>query len=218
MTFMPAIVSTLLLGSLVVASPLIAKPRQSSAAAIEPKSDQSPAFVPADFNSPTHVKAAGFQIVPLGPNLVNVDFDAYMSSIDPLQKTFSRSSSWPRKDISQADAMRDMKNEQARFRNRESFAYAVLTPDGSRELGSLYVSPSPVGAYDSVVKMWVTKDAYNAGFDAELFRWVTTWMKTDWPFRKIAYPGRSIDWKTWDSLVAAGRPRQALPGVARTAR
>jgi len=207
---MPPIVNTLLLTSLVVASPLVTKPRQSTAA-VEPKSEQSPAFVPAGFNPPTHVKGAGFQIVPLGPDLVKIDFDAYMSSIDHLQKMFSRSSSWPRADISQADAMRDMENEQARFINHKSFAYAVLTPDGSRELGSLYVSPSPIGAYDSVVKMWVTKDAYEEGFDAELFQWVTTWMKTDWPFRNVAYPGRSTDWQTWDSLVAAGKPRKALP-------
>lgn len=178
-----------------------------------PGSAQSPApkptaastpFVPADFNPPTLVRADRFQLVPLGPALAKVDFDAYMSSIEHLQKTFSRSTNWPHKDISSTDAMQDMQNEQARFKARKSFAYAVLTPDGSRELGSVYVSPSPDKSYDAIVRMWVTKAQYDAGFDAILYRWVANWIKTDWPFHAVAYPGRSIDWATWDARVAAG--------------
>lgn len=168
-----------------------------------------PSFVAEDFRVPTLVETEKFKIVPLGPDLAKVDFKAYMSSIEHLQTTFTRSPDWPHKDISDADAMRDMENEQARFRNRESFAYAVLTPDGKRERGSVYVSPSPVEGYDAVVRLWVTKDEYDAGFDAELYAWVANWMAKDWPFAKIAYPGRAIEWGRWDSLVAAAKARQA---------
>lgn len=160
-------------------------------------------FVPADFAVPTMVETPRFKLVPLGPELVKVDFDAYMSSIEHLQQTFTRSTSWPTKDISDADAMRDMESEQARFQARESFAYAVLTPDGSRELGSVYVRPSAVEGYDAVAAMWVTKADYDAGFDAELYAWLTQWVQTAWPFKKVAYPGRAIDWATWDATVAA---------------
>jgi hypothetical protein len=160
-------------------------------------------FVAADFKVPTLVQTAGFKIEPLGPALVKVDFDAYMSSIEHLQKTFTRSTSWPHKDVSDADAMKDMETEQARFEKRESFAYAVLTPDGTRERGCVYVYPSTVDGYDAVVRLWVTKAEYDAGFDAELYAWVTKWIKTDWPFAKVAYPGRAIEWTTWDAAVAA---------------
>jgi hypothetical protein len=160
-------------------------------------------FVPPDFNVPTLVEARGFKLVPLGPALVRIDFDAYMSSIEHLQRTFTRSTDWPHKNISDADAMRDMETEQGRFQRRESFAYAVLTPDGRRERGSVYVSPSPVAGYDAVVRLWVTKAEYDAGFDAELYQWTTKWVKENWRFRKIAYPGRAVDWATWDALVAA---------------
>lgn len=80
------------------------------------------AFVSADFKVPTLAEAPGFKLVPLGPDLVKVDFDAYMSSIEHLQTTFTRSTSWPHKDVSAADAMKDMETEQARFQKRESFA------------------------------------------------------------------------------------------------
>jgi hypothetical protein len=162
-------------------------------------------FVPANFNPPTRVETGKFTILPLGPDLVKVDFAAYMSSVEHLQKTFTRSADWPHSGISDADAMKDMETEQARFRKRESFAYSVLTKDGRRERGSVYVTPSPVPGYDAVVRLWVTKAEYDAGFDAELYAWVATWMQRDWPFAKIAYPGRAIAWEKWDSLVAASK-------------
>jgi hypothetical protein len=179
--------------------PAFAEASAETAAAATP---EAVSLVPADFHVPTLVEAAGFKLVPLGPEVVKVDFDAYMSSIEHLQQTFTRSTDWPHAGISAADAMRDMENEQARFKSRRSFAYAVLTPDGSRERGSVYVSPSSVEGYDAVVRLWVTKADYDAGFDAELYAWVTNWVGTDWPFEKVAYPGRAIDWATWDAIAS----------------
>lgn len=186
------------------------------AAQATPAPKQAPAprppLVAAEFEVPTLVEGPGFKLVPLGPDVVTLDFDAYMSSIDHLQKTFSRSTGWPRADISAADAMQDMESEQARFRSRKSYAYAVLTPDGKRERGSVYVSPSPVAGYDAMVRMWVTKKDFDAGFDAELYAWLADWIKKDWPFAKVAYPGRAIEWGTWDAMVAASKAGTAAPG------
>ena len=204
-----AAIAPALLAPSLLAPPALAQtpPSPTAAAAPAPKSP----FVPADFVVPTRVDTADFRLVPLGPDVVQRDYDAYMSSIAHLQTSFSRSTNWPRADISRADAMRDMQNEQARFTSRRSFAFAVLTPDGSRERGSVYVSPSPVGDHDAVVRLWVTKADYDAGFDARLYAWVTDWIRTDWPFRNPVYPGRSIAWSDWDRMVAATRPAQAAP-------
>ena len=166
---------------------------------------QAAQLVPAGFTVPVAAQAATFKLVPLGPALVKIDYEAYMSSIDHLQRTFTRSTDWPHKNLTAADAMADMENEAARFRKRESFAYGVLTPDGRRERGSVYISPSTVGGYDAVVRLWVTKTEHDAGFDAELYVWVQTWVRAKWPFAKVAYPGRAIDWATWDALVAASK-------------
>lgn len=179
---------------------------QAAAPRVKATSAPKSPFVPASFVVPTAVEATGFKIAPLGPDWVKVDFDAYMSSIEHLQQTFSRSTTWPREGISDAEALQDMEAEQARFQGRKSFAYSVLTPDGKRERGSIYVSPSTVPGYDAVVRLWVTKADYDAGFDAELYEWVTGWVRTDWPFRNVAYPGRAIEWSTWDASVAKNRP------------
>jgi len=164
-----------------------------------------PAWIAPDFAVPVLVEGPGFRLVPLGPALVEVDYRAYMSSIAHLQATFTRSTGWPNAGITLKDAMVDMETEQARFVQRKSFAYAVLTPDGKRERGCVYVQPSPVPGYSAVVRIWVTKAEYDAGFDAELQAWVMQWMAKDWPFAKVAYPGRTISWERWDALV----PRKA---------
>ena len=96
--------------------------------------------------------------------------------------------------------MQDMLNEQGRFERRESFAYGVLTQDGEREMGSVYVRPSSKPGYDAEGTMWVTQADFDAGFDAILYQWTQMWIEQSWPFSNVAYPGRSIDWATWDEL------------------
>ncbi len=184
---------------LVCGTPALAEAATEPVPAMVPKAP----WIDADFTVPVLMKTPGFKVVPLSPSLAKVDFDAYMSSIEHLQKTFTRSTAWPHAGISAADAMLDMETEQARFSKRESFAYAVLTPDGMRERGCIYVYPSPVKGYDAMVRIWVTKAEHDAGFDAELYAWATNWLKTDWPFAKVAYPGRAIEWAEWDATVGA---------------
>lgn len=159
-------------------------------------------LVPPGFVVPTRAQGPDFRLQPLGPDLVKIDFDAYMSSVEHLQQTFTRSEDWPHAGISDADALLDMQTEAGRFQRRESFAYSVLTPDGKRERGCLYVSPSPVPGYDAVVRIWVTKAEYDAGFDKQLKLWAHQWIKAHWPFSKVAWPGRDIPWATWDALTA----------------
>jgi hypothetical protein len=162
----------------------------------------APVFVAPDFAVPTLVEGPGFKLVPLGPALVDIDFAAYMSSITHLQQTFTRSTSWPREGITAAEAMTDMETEAGRFARRESFAYAVLTPDGTRERGCVYVYPSKVPGYDAEVRLWVTKAEYDAGFDATLYAWTQSWIAREWRFESPAYPGRAIAWEEWDRLTA----------------
>lgn len=173
---------------------------------------QAPAATPApapwiapDFAVPLTAGGPGFRLVPLGPGLTEIDYRAYMSSIAHLQKTFTRSPDWPHAGLTMKDAVLDMETEAGRFAARTSFAYAVLTPDGTRERACVYVYPSRVPGYDAQVVLWVTAAEYAAGFDAELYAWVQKWLARDWPFRSVAYPGRAIPWEQWDAMVAAGK-------------
>lgn len=181
---------------------LLAVPLAPAPALAETPAAQQP-FVAPDFAVPTLAEGPGFKLLPLGPALVDIDYAAYMSSITHLQQTFTRSPGWPREGITAAEAMADMETEAGRFARRESFAYAVLTPDGTRERGCVYVYPGKVPGYDAEVLLWVTKAEFDAGFDAELYAWTKDWIAREWRFANPAYPGRAIAWEEWDRLVAA---------------
>lgn len=48
--------------------------------------------------------------------------------------------------------------------------------------------------------MWVRTRELDSGPDAILFDAVKQWMADQWPFKKVAYPGREISWEEWYSL------------------
>ena len=160
-------------------------------------------FVPDAFSVPQRVEAEGFVLVPLGPAVLEVDFEAYMSSIDHLQRTFTHSQDWPRAGLTAEDAVADMAQEAALFDSRRAFAYAVLTPDGTRERGCIYLRPSLKAGYDAVVRLWVTEGEFEAGFDGVLERWTRRWVEDRWPFKTVACPDRGIPWAQWQALPDA---------------
>jgi hydroxyacylglutathione hydrolase len=166
---------------------------------IVPRNAPRPSFVSRDFEVPRLHETAKFKFVPLGPALAQHDYDAYMSSIDHLQKTFSNGS-WPNKKITMADALKDVEGEITRFHSRESFTYAVLTPDGAKELGCVYIRPSRKEGYDAQVVLWVTAEQFHAGFESELVLEVKKWLAAEWPFKKVAFPKRDILPRDWDAL------------------
>ena len=145
-------------------------------------------FVPADFKVPVSYTAATFQLKPLGPDLAKHDYDAYMSSIEHLQKTFTHSTNWPNEKVTMADAVKDVEGEISRFNARKSFTYAVLSLDGTKELGCVYISPSRKEGHDASVRMWVTKAEFDKGLEPVVLKEVKAWLARSWPFKNVLYP------------------------------
>lgn len=166
---------------------------------VVPRTARQPSFVSSSFQVPTLHETAKYKFVPLGPALAQHDFDAYMSSIDHLQKTFT-GGGWPNKNITMVDALKDVEGEISRFHARESFTYAVLTPDGSKELGCVYIRPSRKAGYDAQVALWVTAEQFHAGLENDLVPEVKRWLAAKWPFQKVGFPKRDISQKEWDAL------------------
>lgn len=144
-------------------------------------------FVPADFKVPAGHTAETFQLKPLGPDLARHDYDAYMSSIEHLQKTFTKNTRWPNDKITMADAVKDVEGEIGRFNARKSFTYAVLTLDGTKELGCVYISPSRKEGHDAAVRMWVTKAEFDKGLQPVVLKEVKEWLAKSWPFKNVYY-------------------------------
>jgi len=63
----------------------------------------------------------------------------------------------------------------------------VLSPAGD-VIGCVYIYPVPDEAVDARVLSWVR--ASEADLDAPLWRAVTAWLESAWPFERIEYAAR----------------------------
>lgn len=157
-------------------------------------------LVPDSFNVPREYKAASYKLVPLGPDVAQLDYDANMSSIEHIRSVMG--GKWPRPELTMADQAKDMAGEKSQWDSRKSFPYAVLTPDGKKELGCFYIRPSAKDGYDAVATLWTTKEQADKGFDKQLHSDMKAWLAAKWPFQKVAWPGRDIPVAEWRALPA----------------
>jgi len=158
-------------------------------------------FVPDAFQPPRTYSGRGYKLVPLGPDVAELDFKAYMGSIDHIRSTMG--GKWPNPNLTMADQAKDMAGEKAQWDGRKSFPYAILSADGTKELGCFYIRPSGKVGYDAAITLWVTKDQFDAGLEKQLIPEMKAWLAAVWPFKKPAWPGREIPMSVWRALPAA---------------
>ena len=156
-------------------------------------------FVPSDFKIPDTLENAHFRARMLTVNDVVKDYDAVMTSIDHLQKMYA-SSDWPNKELTFEQDLIDLGWHQKEFQLRRSFAYTIVSLDESQVIGCLYINPTTKGDYDASITMWVRTSVLDKGLDTIVFNSVKQWIAKDWPFKKVAYPGREIKWEDWGAM------------------
>ena len=156
-------------------------------------------LVPKDFVVPAVLANQYFRVRMLTVNDVVKDYDAVMTSIDHLKEVWP-GSGWPSRELTLEQDLIDLGWHQKEFQRRSSFAYTIVTLDESEVVGCLYINPSAKAGYDAEVYMWVRTSVLHKGYDKILFDTVKQWIVKDWPFKKVAYPGRDISWKEWESL------------------
>lgn len=161
-------------------------------------------LVPDLFEVPEQYVTPTYKLVPLGPAVARLDYEAYMSSIDHIRATMG--GKWPHAGLTMEDQARDMAGEKAQWDARRSFPYAVLTKDGSRELGCFYIRPSRKEGYDATATLWTTKEQAGKGFDEQLYRDMKSWLAQSWPFTNVAWPGREIPHEEWKALPSKVKP------------
>jgi hypothetical protein len=75
------------------------------------------------------------------------------------------------------------------FANRRGFTYTVLDPASRDVIGCVYIYPRPDRDYDARALSWVR--ASHAQLDTPLWRAVTEWLASDWPFGSVEYAPRT---------------------------
>ena len=64
----------------------------------------------------------------------------------------------------------------------------------------VFNNPSLKTDFDAEAYLWVRQSEFESGLDPILFDAVKNWIKKEWPFKKVAYPGREIIWEEWEQL------------------
>jgi hypothetical protein len=157
-------------------------------------------FVPTEFTIPAKLETEKLLLRMLTVNDVVKDYDAVMTSVEHLRGVFGPDSTWPSPELTFEQDLIDLGWHQKEFQRRRSFAYTVMNPTESECLGCVYIYPTGKKGYEAVVYLWVRKSELDKGLDPILFGAVKNWLKNEWPFEKVAYPGRDIDWKTWKAI------------------
>jgi hypothetical protein len=148
----------------------------------------SPApFVPPEFVVPLRLETAQFVLEPLGPEHNEADYRAWSSSIQHIHGTPGwEEDTWPRP-MTPDENRADLERHASDFASRIGFTYTVLSPEGD-VIGCVYIYPSRKETVDAKVQSWVR--ASSVDLDAPLWRAVSAWLVSDWPFENIDYAAR----------------------------
>ena len=146
-------------------------------------------FVPADFEVPFGLETSQFVLEPLGPEHNEQDYDAWTSSMEHIAATPGYpDGSWPR-EMTPDENRADLRRHADDFRNRRGFTYTVLDPSSREVTGCVYIYPVRDRDYDASVLSWVR--ASRAHLDTPLWRAVSEWLASDWPFASVEYAPRA---------------------------
>jgi hypothetical protein len=144
-------------------------------------------FVPPDFVVPLRLETPQFVLEPLVPQHNEVDYEAWTSSMEHIHETPGwEESKWPR-EMTLDENRADLERHAADFESRTGFTYTVLSPAGD-VIGCVYIYPDKDEAVDARVLSWVR--ASKAELDAPLWRAVSGWVESDWPFERVEYAAR----------------------------
>jgi RimJ/RimL family protein N-acetyltransferase len=146
-------------------------------------------FVPPDFDVPLGLETSEFVLQPLGPEHNEQDYEAWTSSMEHIAATPGYpDGSWPR-EMTRDQNHADLKRHADDFRYRVGFTYTVLEPASRDVIGCVYIYPVPDVDYDACALSWVRES--RAQLDAPLWRAVSEWLASDWPFDSVEYAPRA---------------------------
>lgn len=161
-------------------------------------------FVAKEFVVPEELVTADFRLRMLTVHDVVRDFEAVVASTPHLSKLFPSSGGWPA-GLTLEDNLIDLGWHQREFKDRRSFAYTVLSLDGTKVVGCVYINPTRKIGYDADVTFWARESYQGGPADRALEAAVRAWVATEWQFANPAFPGRDISWEEWKAVPTTKR-------------
>lgn len=147
---------------------------------------------------------------PLGPDLVDVDTVAYLSS--PLAVTAHSAGRWP-VELTRDANLELLSHHRAEHDAGAAFAHAILDRDGQRELGCVYLRPHDDGL--ARLTFWLVDDTTGRPGAtvvlAELLAWADAWGAAPVVVRLLPEETESLGAVAELGLTEIAMPDQDLP-------
>jgi hypothetical protein len=147
-------------------------------------------FVPDTFMAPPAPLLKGYRWNILEPEILKQDYAALATlggHSGPLKTTMD-------------EDYGEVKRHRWEFQHLTSFAYGVLTEDGSEEVACVYVNPSKKAGFDATVRVVFTSRGEKLDLASSLPAEVKDWIKSSFPFTKVAFPGIDMPMTDWNKL------------------
>jgi YVTN family beta-propeller protein len=152
-------------------------------------------FVPDDFMVPPPPTIGAYTWNILEPEILTQDFALLMHTVGRTTPAT----------ITKGEDYGELKRHRWEFQHDTSFAYGILSPDGSEEIACVYVNPSKKQGYDATVHFLMSERGAKENLQPVLEAKVREWIKRSWPFAKVAFPGIDVSMSEWNALPDAGR-------------
>ena len=175
-------------------------------------------FYPPNLNLPESLKTAEFQLRPLTPAHLEIDYEAVIASREMLN--LWSGSPWPRPGFTLAENLADLEWHDREHRERAAFTYTIVDPIGSICLGCLYIRPlseltvaiSPdqttVLPDEAAARFWVRSSRLADGLDLRLLQRLIAWFEESWTFSKLYFHTREVNTQQSALFETAGLDHQ----------
>lgn len=154
-------------------------------------------FIPREATLPDGLEHERFRLRPITIHDVVKDYATVMTHREHLWALFGEAWGWPPARLTLEEDLIDLAWHQKEHQMRSTFNFAILSPDESRLLGCVYVDPPTKQGFDAEVFWWTVPEEE---LEDEVGRAATAWVETEWPFEKVAYPGRVQPWAEYGAL------------------
>jgi hypothetical protein len=150
---------------------------------------------------PERLDTPEFVLRPITVEDAALDYEAVVETREQLRRW--EQSTWPADDFTIEANRRDLADLERRHREHRAYTYTVVSPDGTRCLGCVYVFPTdatfltrarvtPIGQdawadVDAVVYFWMRLSCMRVEMDVRLLSALRTWFREQWGLERTVY-------------------------------
>jgi hypothetical protein len=150
---------------------------------------------------PAELRTEEFILRPIVADDAEMDHAAVVETREYLR--LWEQSGWPEDDFTVEANRKDLVDLERRHGEHRAYTYTVLSPDGARCLGCVYLFPTsakflmkstvtPVGDdqwadVDAVIFFWARRSEMAKGLDERLLAALRLWFNEEWKFTRAVY-------------------------------